>query len=49
MVKNINSDCSVCQKYKKAKPKPVVSFPVATNFNETVALDMKEWKSNLKV
>ena len=49
MAKNINSDCNVCQKYKKAKPKPAVSFPLATNFNETVALGMKEWKSNLKV
>ena len=27
MVKNINSNCKVCQKRKK--PKPIVSFPLA--------------------
>ena len=46
-VKNISSNCKVCQKHKK--PKPVVSFLLGKNFNETVALDLKEWKSNLKV
>ena len=49
MVKNINSNCEVYQKYKKPKPKSIVSFPLAKTFNETVALDLKEWKSNPKV
>ena len=49
MVKNINSNCNVCQKYKKPKPKLIVSFPLAKTFNETVVLDLKEWKSNPKV
>ena len=49
MVKNINSNCKVCQKYKKPKPKLIVSFPLAKTFNGTVALDLKEWKSNPKV
>ena len=49
MVKNITSNCKVFQKYKKPKPKPIVSFPLAKTFNETVALDSKEWKSNPKV
>ena len=29
MVKNINSNCKVCQKRKEPKPKPIVSFPLA--------------------
>ena len=49
IVKNINGNCKVCQKYKKPKPKPIVSFPLAKTFTETVALDLKEWKSNLTV
>ena len=49
MVKTINSNCKLCQNYKKPKPKLVVSFPLAKNFNETVALDLKAWKSNPKV
>lgn len=36
-----------CIKYKKVEPKPVVSFPLATRFNETVVIDIKE--INLKV
>ena len=47
MVKNINSNCKVCR--TSEKPKPVVSFPLARHFNEKVALDMKEWKSNMEV
>ena len=49
MVKNIFSNCKVYQKYKKPKPKPVVSLLLAKKFKETLALDLKEWKSNLKV
>ena len=46
MVKNINNNCKVCQKYKTSKP--VVSFLLAENFNVRVALDLKEWKNNQK-
>ena len=49
MANNINSNCKVWQKYKQPKPKPIVSFPLAKTFNETAALDLKEWKSNPKV
>ena len=41
MVKNINSNCKVYQKYKKPKPKLVVSFLLAKKFNDTLALDLK--------
>ena len=33
VVKNMNSNSKVCQKYKNPKPKLVVSFPLARNFN----------------
>ena len=49
MANNISSNCKVWQKYKQPKPKPIVSFPLAKTFNETAALDLKEWKSNPKV
>ena len=35
-----------CFKHNKAKPRPIVGFPLAKCFNETVALDLKEWSSN---
>ena len=33
--------CDTCKRYKKARPTPITSFPLATEFNETVALDLK--------
>ena len=36
----------ICFKYKKLKRRPILSFPPAKRFNETVALDTKEWTSS---
>ena len=38
----IPSKCEVCLKFKKAKPKPVVGLPLATRFNQVMAMDIKE-------
>ena len=37
----------VCKRYKKMPARPVVSLPLATKFNEVVAMDLKEWKKDL--
>ena len=37
----ISADCDVCKKYKKRSPRPVVGMPLATQFNEVVAMDIK--------
>ena len=34
--------CDVCLKYKKPVPRPVVGFAWATDFNQTVGMDLKE-------
>ena len=39
----MNSNCKACQKYE-LKSKLLVSFPLAKNFSETVALDLREWE-----
>ena len=36
------SSCEICLKHKKPNQKPVVGFPLATRFNETVAMDVHE-------
>ena len=46
LIIDLTSKCEICLKYKKPKPRPVVGFPIARVFNETVALDLKEWSSN---
>ena len=41
VIKEITSQCDVCIKNKKPPLKPAVSFPLASSFNEVVALDLK--------
>ena len=40
----ISNNCDVCIKYKKTPPRPIVSTNIARNFNDIVALDLKEYK-----
>ena len=40
----ISNSCEVCIKYKKTPSRPVVSVNMARNFNEVVAMDLKEFK-----
>ena len=41
VVKEVTSQCDVCLRNKKAPLRPAVGFPIASSFNETVALDLK--------
>ena len=46
IINDVSDNCEMCLKYKKPKPRPIVAFPLAKCFNETVVLDLKEWSSN---
>ena len=39
----LQETCDVCLKFKRTLSRPVVSLPLATNFNEVVVIDHKEW------
>ena len=39
----IGKNCDLCQRYAKTPPRPVVSLPMASHFNEKVAMDLKQW------
>ena len=41
---SINNTCQTCKLYAKPPAKPVVSMPLASNFNKKVAMDLKSWK-----
>lgn len=41
VVDDVSRNCDVCKRFRRAPPRPVVSFPLATEFNETVAMDIK--------
>ncbi len=42
ILQKIVSECEVCQIHSKAKPKPAVGLPLASPYNETVAVDLHE-------
>ena len=43
LVEEITDKCDICIKYKKTPPRPIVCMPLAKDFNEVVAMDLKEW------
>ena len=45
----VSKECETCQRLKKPPDRPVVGFPLATEFNEVVALDLKQLKSGIYV
>ena len=42
-IKEISDKCVTCLKFKRPVPRPVVSIPLATKLNETLAIDLKSW------
>ena len=46
-IREVTDSCSVCQIYKKPPPRPTVSLPLATEFQDTVAMDLKQYKGKL--
>ena len=40
-IKNVTENCETCKRYKKPPSRPVVGLPTATEFLETVAMDLK--------
>ena len=43
LLEEINKSCDLCKRYAKTPPRPVVGLPMATHFNETVAMGLKQW------
>ena len=42
ILKNIVKNCDTCSRYSKPKHKPIVGLPMASAYNETVAVDLHE-------
>ena len=42
-IREVTSNCDVCIRNKRAPLRPAVGFPLASDFNETVALDLKSY------
>lgn len=37
----VRKECDVCKRFNKPPPRPVVSLPLSTQFNEVVSMDLK--------
>ena len=42
ILQTICENCEICIKNKRLRPRPVVGLPLASEFNETVAVDLHE-------
>ena len=42
IIETIHDNCEICVKYKKPPPKPIVCTPLAKEFNESIAMDLKD-------
>ena len=41
IVDNVSNNCDTCKRFRRPPLRPVVNFPLASEFNEVVALDIK--------
>ena len=46
-IKTISDQCDICRIYKKPPPRPVVGLPTASQFQETVAMDLKFYREKI--
>ena len=40
-IDTVTESCDICERYKKARSRPVVSLPLADDFNQCLAMDLK--------
>ena len=45
----IYESCEICKKIKRSPPRPAVALPLASEFNDAAAIDLKHWKGNLYI
>ena len=42
-IKKVTENCKTCLMFKKTPPRPIVGLPIATEFNQVVAMDLKQF------
>ena len=47
IAKELYENCEICLKFQKTPARPVVALPIANQFNEAVAMDLKVWKKGM--
>ena len=46
-IKKIDKNCKTCQVFKRPPPRPVTGLPMASTFQECVAMDLKFYKTHI--
>ena len=46
-INNASSNCTTCKLYKKTPPRLIVGLPMATEFQERVAMDLKFYNGKI--
>ena len=41
MIESVTENCVVCKRFKKTPARPAVELPLASHFNDAVAMDLK--------
>ncbi|CAL4072646.1 unnamed protein product, partial [Meganyctiphanes norvegica] len=49
LIDEVSTNCDLCKRYKRTPSRPVVSMPLAYDFNDTVAMDLKVWDKERNV
>ena len=42
-INSVTKQCITCLKHRRTPPRPVVSLPMSSKFNDVVAMDLKSW------
>ena len=48
-ITKVTDSCNTCLRYRKPPHRPAVAFPLASRFNQTVAIDLKDIKPGIKI
>ena len=43
LLSDICEKCDLCKVHRRTPPRPAVALPMASNFNEKIAMDLKKW------
>ena len=46
LLEDIGNTCELCKRYAKTPSRPVVGLPMASQFNEKVSMDLKQWNGH---
>ena len=46
-LKSVSENCETCKTFKKAPPRPIVSLPMSSSFQELVSIDLKFFENKI--